>query len=239
MFAGYRQRGRLERVIRQWTEYRSLVLTRLGGENPSPGDERRFLDLKGKISESLAAMTESFGQELGQEVLPHVEAMIGLLNRYPTLYAEGPLAGAAREDFEREWHSHFLFLNRLKGMDTTPTSMDPRAGAAYATVEKRKGGGALHILFRLLILVGVIILLVKVVPWGKLVDAAPPETQQGLRDVGQLLDGAWDASTSTVKGSGVLNVVDPVVDKYGPEAAMVMFALLLVAVGYWVFLRLK
>jgi len=239
MFSGYRQRGRLERVIRQWTEYRSLVLTRLGGEHPSPGDERSFLALKGKISEGLAALTESLGSQAGQEVLSHVEAMSSLLNRYPTLYADAPLAGQARDEFEREWHSHYLFLNRLKGMDTNAAPMDPRAGAAYATVTKRKGGGALHILFRLAIVVLVLILAVKLIPWGKLVAAAPPETQDGLRGAGQFLDGAWDASKATVKGSGLLNIVDPVIDKYGPEATMVMFALLLIAVGYWVFLRLK
>lgn len=239
MFAGYRQRGRLERVIRQWTEYRSLVLTKLGGEHPSPGDERHFLDLKGKLSEVLATLADSLGPQLGQEMLPHVEAMSGLLNKYPTLYAEQPLTGPAREEFEREWHAYFLFLNRLKGLEPAPPQGDPRAGAAYAEASKRKGGGAVHILFRLLIVVGVLILIVKLTPWGKLVAAAPPESQAGLRKAGEFLTGAWDATTATVRGSGLLNIADPVVDRYGPEATMVMFALLLIAVGYWVFLRLK
>ena len=70
MLTAYRYRARLEKLIRQWTDYRGLVLTRMGAADVKPGEERNFLTLKGQIAEGLAALTAKLGQTVALKFLP-------------------------------------------------------------------------------------------------------------------------------------------------------------------------
>jgi len=233
----------LDKLIRQWTDYRGLVVTRLGAGDANATEERRFLDLKGQIAEALAALTGQLGQSVAQDANTHLRAMNSLLNRYPTLYADQPLDPKAREDFDREWHDHFLFFNKLKGMPPQAAAAEPRPGAGYlagpgtATVHRRSSGTrAASIFLRLMVLVAVGWALVRFVPWRRFL--AGGGTESGAKGLGAFSSEAWTSVKQTVAhaGSGIL---DPVVEKYGPEATTVLLALLLLAAGYWLFIRMK
>jgi len=242
MMSGRRYRSRLDKLIRQWTDYRGLVVTRLGVGDTNATEERRFLDLKGQIAEALASLTGQLGQAAAQDAHNHIRAMNSLLNRYPTLYADQPLDPKAREEFDREWHDHFLFFNKLKGMDPQPAP-DPRpgvgllAGTGTATVHRRSSGTrTATIVARVLVLVAVGWVLVRFVPWRRFLDGGG--TASGAKDLGSFSAEAWTSVKQTFAhaGSGIL---DPAIQKYGPEATMVLLALLLLAAGYWLFIRMK
>lgn len=242
MMSGRRYRSRLDKLIRQWTDYRGLVVTRLGAGDTNAAEERRFLDLKGRIAEGLASLTGHLGQSVAQDANTHLRAMNSLLNRYPTLYADQPLDPAAREDFDREWHDHFLFFNKLKGMDPDPAP-EPRPGTGYlagpgtASIHKRSSGTRVAAIgFRLLVLVGVVWALVRFVPWRRFLQGGG--TASGSQGLGVFSSEAWTSVKQTVAhaGSGLLG---PAVEKYGPETTMVLLALLLLIAGYWLFIRMK
>lgn len=242
MMSGRRYRSRLDKLIRQWTDYRGLVVARLGVGDANATEERRFLDLKGQIAEALASLTGQLGQAAAQDAHNHIRAMNSLLNRYPTLYADQPLDPKAREDFDREWHDHFLFFNKLKGMDPQ-SEPEPRPGAGYlagagtATIHRRSSGTRMAtITLRLLVLVAMVWALVRFVPWRRFLEGGG--TGSGAKSLGVFSSEAWTSVRQTVghAGSGIL---DPAVQKYGPEATMVLLALLLLAAGYWLFIRMK
>ena len=76
---------------------------------------------------------------MAQDAHTHLRAMNSLLNRYPTLYADHALQGKDREDFEREWHDHFLFFNKLKGMKSDTQDQEAtRSGTIPAARWRRE-----------------------------------------------------------------------------------------------------
>lgn len=242
MFSGYRYRNRLEKIIGQWTEYRQMVLMRMGADDLKPPEERKFLKLKGKLVEELAGTSDQLGFDTAHEAQAHVRAIANLLNRFPSLYADTPLDGETRGDFEREWHSHFLFLNKLKGLDAaSATDRDSRASAAaaaQAATKKSSGRRVVRALLRFTVLVAVGGVVIYFVPWGRLI----PEQQRAKLNVhevpsllGSLLE-SISTSTRSLAGGGPLSAVER---QYGPEVSTVLVALLLLAVGYWIFFRTK
>ena len=60
MLAGYKHKNRLRGVIGDWVRYRSMVGARAGAEDVTPDEEHRFLALKGRIAERLAALGREF-----------------------------------------------------------------------------------------------------------------------------------------------------------------------------------
>ena len=98
-----RYRKRLEHLINEWTEYRSLVLNRMGAPNLKNEEEKRFLNLKGKVAEDLTNLTSWLQPSLSQEVQGHLRGITSLMGRYPTLFTSGPLDEQNRADFERSW----------------------------------------------------------------------------------------------------------------------------------------
>jgi hypothetical protein len=242
MLAGYRYKSRLEKLIGQWTEYHSMVLHRLGSSEVSPGEERRFLGLKGQIAEGLASLTSTLGTTAAQDAHAHLRAMNNLLNRYPSLYADAQLSGEARADFEREWHDHFLFFNKLKGMPPeSPAAQARPAGfmgvPAQETIHRRTGGARFAtVLLRLLVVVALVWAVVRFVPWYRLTRGSTPDAEPG--SLKAYVYQAWDAVKLTAAN---LNggFLDPVVRRYGPEVTTVLVAALLLAVGYWIFIRMK
>jgi hypothetical protein len=242
LFSGYRYRGRLEKLIEQWTEYRQLVLTRMGAADLKASDERRFLKLKGKMVEELAALSDQQGFDAAHEAQTHVRAISNLLNRFPTLYADTPLDSPAKADFEREWHSHFLFLNKLKGHDQTGAApRDSRAGAAAAaqvTEKKSTGRRLARTVLRLATVVVTFALVIHFVPWNRLI----PEDQQAkmnMRELPSFLSSLWDSVSHSFRSLAAGGILKPVENQYGSEVSSVLVAVLLLALGYWIFIRTK
>jgi len=242
MLAGYRYKSRLEKLIGQWTDYHAMVLSRLGSPDVSPGEERRFLGLKGQIAEGLASLTSQLGPTTIQDAHAHLRAMNNLLNRYPSLYADAALAGEPRADFEREWHDHFLFFNKLKGMQPQAAAPEARPGGfmgvpAQDTIHRRTGGAQFaSIILRLLVVVGLVWAVVRFVPWYRLTRGSTPEAAPGSIQAYAI------RAVETVKlAVSNLNggILEPVVARYGPEVTTVLVALLLLAFGYWIFIRMK
>lgn len=238
MFGAYRYRSRLEKLIRQWTDYRGLILTRLGSGDVTASEERSFLKLKGQIAEGLAALTGKLSPTVAQDSHAHLRAMNSLLNRFPTLYAEEPVSQKVRGEFEREWHDHFLFFNKLKGMSTEPEPEDPRrgfpaAGAGAKTMHRRTGGARFStILVRIVVVVALVWAAVMFVPWHLL---RRVESDGGAKG---FVVQSWDAVRATFSGM-VSSVLDPAIARWGSETTMVLVALLFIALGYWIFIRMK
>jgi hypothetical protein len=239
MFGAYRYRSRLEKLIRQWTDYRGLILTRMGSADVSASEERSFLKLKGQIAEGLASLTGKLSPTVAQDSHAHLRAMNSLLNRFPTLYAEEPISQQVRGEFEREWHDHFLFFNKLKGMGTEPETEDPRHGlpggrAAEAKAMHRRSGGARFstVLLRLLVVVALVWAVVMFVPWHLL---RRVESDGGAKG---FVVQSWDAVRATFS-SMAGSILDPAVARWGSETTMVLVALFFIAIGYWIFIRMK
>jgi hypothetical protein len=239
----------LEKLIRQWTDYRGLVLTRLGAGDVKPSEERSFLNLKGQLAEALANLTGKLSHTVAQDANSHLRAMNSLLNRYPTLYSDAPLETKAREDFEREWHDHFLFFNKLKGMQGksdaqetrapgTPLAVGALAVSGAETIHRRTAGARMPtVVLRLAILVGAVWLVVTIIPWHRFGSGAPGASGVSVKG---FFSTVWDSMKETAANVNVTGgFMRPVVDKYGPEATLVLMALLLLALGYIIFVRMK
>jgi len=240
MLIGNRYKGRLDKLIGQWTEYRQLVLTRMGFETLGPSDERKFLNLKGKIIEGLAALNEQLGFDTAQEAQAHVNAISNLLNRFPTLYTDSPLDNTARAEFEREWHSHFLFLNKLKGLDGSAVTDATQPGTRPKKPKGKvsRGRRTALVLSQLGIVATLGWLAYRYLPWRRLIPQ-DQERQTNLGDIPAFFASVWDSIVDAFRGFSLSGSFEPVVASYGPEVTTVLVALLLIALGYWVFVRAR
>ncbi len=240
MLARYRHRNRLRRVIEDWIRYRAVVSARVGATDVTPDEEHRFLSLKGRIVENLATLGREFSaQGPQQDVHNNLRAMTEFLGRRMSLAAGEVLSDRDREEFEREWHRFFLFLNRVKGLAPEPrrqTGMTapvkpvspPRARPAMPAGV----GWFVRFVLRLALIVVALWVLVTIIPW---------ERVTGGRLSGGL-HGSWDSARETVAGfrfPTLGGVFEPVVARYGPEVTSIMLAVLLVGLGYWLFVRMK
>lgn len=244
----------IEKLMNDWSGYKTLVTTRLGAPDVHAGEERKFSELKGRIAEGLSAFGAiHLSPSLMQEAGAHQRAMGDLLNRYPTLLVDQPLEERSREEFERAWHAHWLFMNRVKGAKEDAPSGGARVGqpamagaggrvgaSAVPTTVNRKhrsfGAWLAGFLFKLAILGLLIYAAVVFLPWRQLSNNAE------AGGVMAFLSGAWGTIKAALGGidfSGVEALFKPLVDVYGPEATTIMVALLLLAVGYLLIIRMK
>jgi hypothetical protein len=243
MFTKSRYKTRLDKLVAEWTTYRELVLTRLGAKDVDVAEERRFMKLKGRLAEEITTVTLNLAPGTAQEVHAHLRAIDHLLNRFPSLMADQPLNERVRAEFDRDWHDHFLFFNRLKSVKPEGRSdMRSQADRYVPPVEKthRASGGArlTTVLLRLIVLVGLGYVLVRFVPWRQLLsgEATSGEAQSGFDG---FVSQAWAGMKSAANDFKMGGVLDPVVAQYGSEATLVLVAVLLLAIGYWIFVRMK
>lgn len=242
--SAYRYKTRLEKLIRQWTDYRGLVLTRMGSSDLKPSEERNFLILKGQIAEALAALTGKLNLATAQDANSHLRAMNSLLNRYPTLYADHSLESKHREDFEREWHDHFLFFNKLKGMREQAEAPDERSRTITTQVageghHGRTGGARLPVvLLRIGLLVVIGFVLVRFIPWNTLSKDYP---KGGSGGVGGFFAGVWTSIKDMLAGisTGGVGFLEPVASQYGAEITLILVAVLLIGLAYFIFARMR
>lgn len=245
MFAEQRYKSRLDRLIREWVEYRNLVANRHGAPDVSPEEETRFLALKGKIAEDITAVVHNGAGAGLQEMLSHQRSLGEFMTHYPTLAAPNAKSDREREEFEREWHRLFLFLNKLKGM---PLRKEPRPPAAavkpVGMPTLRFGprfpfiGWLFRFVVRLAVLVAAAWVVVRYFPWERVGLKSHPNSEGLTGTVGRATDTVRH-TVSTIHFPTLGGVFQPVVDRYGPEITAVMVGALFVAIGYWIFIRTK
>ena len=242
MFSGHKNKKRAEALIADWVRYREIVATRLGAPDVTPDEERRFLALKGRIVENLTAVVAGVSPRgPGQDVQNHQRGITEFLNRHALLGAEAVPTEAEREEFSREWHRLFLFLNRLKGLlgreiakaaATRPKPQTPPLRWRLSGV-----GWFVRFALRLALVVAAIWLLAVLLPWERITGARfHPGKITGS------LPHSWGGARDAVSGFHLPTlggVFSPVVERYGPEVTTILVAVLLVAIGYWIFIRMK
>jgi hypothetical protein len=247
MIARLRHRRRVDRMIRDWTEYRSMVLDRLGTDDLRPEEEGRFLSLKGRLAERAAGLGQEMTGQHAHEITIGQREIVEFLNRHTTLHCDEPLLAPAREAFERDWHRHFLYLNRVRGLrpqrKPRPREHRPAAASPPASTYRPRPEGfgrwLAVLLLRLGVLAVVVYAAVRLVPWGAV--KAQAERTDSARAGGWVASG-WQGAKGVARDLGSSSLRDffaPVVDRYGPELTAIMSGVLLLAVGYWLFIRTK
>lgn len=247
MFVGRRYRIKLDQLLEKWTEYRGLVINRMGAPDLKGEEEKHFLKLKGKVAEDMTSLSMLTSPNLNQEVQSHLRGISQLMGRYPTLFADRPLDEQLRADFERDWHDHFLFLNRLKGIKPELKARSSRAAAAgtgtFTPVEtaRKPSGGArmVTVILRLLFLLFLAVLVIRFIPWAELkggTGGTPGDNfRRFLIAIGDRVKDAF-SGTHPISLGGLL---DPVVEAYGSEVTLILVAAILLFVGYLIFGRMK
>jgi hypothetical protein len=240
MLDAIRDWWRLRELIRSWVEFREIVASHLGAQVVAPEQEERFLRVKARIASRLPFLTEAASGPIAQEAQKQVGFMTELLNRYRTLRLEAPPGQRDREEFDRIWHQHFIFLNKMRGVRRTPAPRYSRHGVGVPTGMPRHrssrrlpGLGLLGFVFRIGIFAIVVYLIGRAfgIRWdqsGRFVAERP----QSLGGVGNNVAGG----VATLWG-GFIHFFDPVIMVYGSFVTVALVVVLLLAVGYWVFVR--
>jgi hypothetical protein len=241
MLGSYLDWWRLRGLIRSWVEFREIVLNHLGAREVTAEQEGRFMRVKARIASRLPLLSASALGPLAGEAQKQVGLMTDLLNRYRTLKLEAPPGQREREEFDRIWHQHFIFLNKMKGVPRVQERVHTmRAGSGVPTGMPRHklrrrmpGAGLLGFVVKLGIFAAVIYLLGRAfgIRWdegGRFV-AEKPQTLGGAgQNVVGGLHSIW---------GGFAHLFDPVVLAYGPVFTIVLVVVFLLAIGYWVFIR--
>lgn len=233
---------KVRRLIQSWSDFRSAV-TQPGDPNTNPSlDEKNFLALKARIASLLPVLNIPGPQ--GPEAQTHLRAITEMLNQSNPLPANAP-----REDFERRWLEHFVYLNQLRGLSLAGNG--PRARSVPTGIPERRapfripGADSIGFLFRAGVVTLAIYLLGRAFGfrWSNLAPAgavggapgkggATTTPAPNLSNVpGELSNGAQAVSHS------VSNFFRPVFEAYGTNVALILFGILLIALGYWFFVR--
>ncbi len=245
-------RWRLRRLMRHWEAWRDWLRAAWDGAPIVPVQERDFLRLQARIVAQLPWIAEAVPDDYAQAARRHVEGITALLTRYRALAAW--LATPEREQFEREWHEHFLFLGEVKGMRLVsparrsggsalgrravgdeptgePTGMRTRVPTGmprYHRGRLRPAGLIARFFFQLGCLLLLIYLLARGLGLAKGADGR-------LRmNVPESLGGLWQnlaAGAQSIR-LGLGSLLRPVVHAYGVTLTLILFGVLVLAVVY-------
>jgi hypothetical protein len=242
---------RLRSLISYWSEFRELVLQCEGSAEVTPLQEATFLRLKAKIASRLSHLSTGVPSSVAQEAHRHQALMTDLLNRHHTLKVVVPRTDQQKEDFDRAWHQHFIFLNSLRGMHPEPAAR--KAGSAgarrrlpavptgmptgrvyhqrsYSTA--RFARGFLRLVVQLGILVAILYLLARAfgVRWeaGHFTASKPA----GASGFGHNLAGGIQSILDFFTG-----FMQPVVASYGLYVTLGLVGVLLLGLGYLFLVR--
>ena len=242
MFMPLIAKAKLNRVIRNWVAYRDVVLNWLGSREVSPEQEEHFLALKARIAKQLPWLTSVIPPSVGPEAQRNLAMMTDLLNRFRSLKIETVSGQRVREEFDRDWHESFIFLNKLTGVRLAERPAMPQmrrfkgapSGMPHHRMHRRRSAGLSFIgmLFRLVIFVFILFLFLRGfgVTWasGKAHLNFPATTAEFWSNVKAAVGPLW---------AHLLTFFQPAIDVYGPLATLVLLALGLFAIFYFVFVR--
>jgi hypothetical protein len=242
MLQAYKSKRKLQNLIDDWGKLRDVVLRAEGVPSVLPSEERRFLELKGGIAARLT-MLDGAPRSLSQEAQNISQLMTGLLNRYERLDSDHLKSEQERAKFESFWHQCFVFLSKLKGVDLADASPARSAKApipAPAGVPRRRigrsipGAWAFRFVLRVAVIAVAVYLLGRAfgLRWSEEAGGFMASPPSSFRDVGRVLAEVGGSLWRAAAG-----FLSPVVGTYGPEATIVMVGVLLLGIGYWIFVR--
>jgi hypothetical protein len=239
---------RLRSLIRYWSEFRNLVLQCGEATEITPLQEETFLRLKARIASRLPHLTTGVPGALAPEAKRHQALMTDLLNRHHSLKVVVPRTDQQREDFDRAWHQHFIFLNSLRGMHPepqkkpggsrrrlpgVPTGMP--TGRVYHERRYRAsriGAGLLRFVVQLAIVVAILYLLARAfgLGWenGHLTAVRPA----GAAAFGHNLAGGLQSIINFLTG-----FMQPVIAAYGLYVSIGLVGVVLLGFGYFLLVR--
>lgn len=240
MLESIRAQRKLARLIREWLELRKLWEQYSAAEEVPGLEELRFLKLKADISSKLPLL-ETAPAGIGQEATKQRRAMTDLLGTMIALRPERVLTAQEQGEIVRRWHSHFLFLNELKGValgarsrprrdrrrELAPRPSVPTGMPVFRDPRRRGGvGHVVRTIFGAAVLLSIAYLIVVAV------GIRAQRTWLGIEQYGTTSRQVWEAVPGRVAG-----FLEPIVASYGTEVTIALLGILLLSVGYWVFIR--
>jgi hypothetical protein len=242
MLATRKVRGKLSKLINDWQVFRDAVLRPNMSSVITAQDEQDFLRLKARIAAQLPMLDDTAPRSLVQETRDASQLMTNLLNRYEKLDVEELRSDEEREKFEHWWHQSFVFLNKLKGADLAAPKQPAKKKVTPAPTglsdkrARRRIPGAWF--FKFAVRLGLVVLAIYILGrafgfrWehdsGRFITNPP----SSLGDFGGGIVGALRTISDKFFG-----FFDPVVAAYGLEVSIFLGGVLLLALGYWIFVR--
>jgi hypothetical protein len=250
MFESIQAHIRLRRLLRNWTAAHELF--RAGrGMSRVPIEEKRLLALKAHIARDLPVLETSVPPAYIERAQRGVARITELLGSVPIGSSEG-VKGPAEprvsppsglEEPEKAWDEVFLLLNQLTGLKLMPRLNRsafrrrrvpnglPRTRVLRRT--GRFGAGMVRLVFQVAVFAILIYVAARGIgihrgAAGRIV-ADPPET------IGILRANLMSGTHALMDAFGRL--MHPVVGTYGFEVTLGLVAVLLMALGYWAFVR--
>ncbi|MBI5836762.1 MAG: hypothetical protein HZB25_05935 [Candidatus Eisenbacteria bacterium] len=234
MFESLVTRSKIRSLIRRWIEYRASVLHIVEAEKAPPAEEQALYQLQAGIAADLQSVTG----RLGSDVRPEFQEISALLKQHYSLGSGEARPPFQRDEFERAWHSAFIFLGQLQGMGAAKAA--PRQAGRPAFVptgmERRWGPHAIGLRrwLRFAIQLAVLVLLVYVVGTALGVKMAPDGrfSIENPGSVGKVMQNGLEAFNGLWVG-----VFGTVAAAYGVVPTVLLLGLLVSIVGYWAFSR--
>jgi hypothetical protein len=245
MLKEFRAQHRLRQLIKDWQQYRHIVVSARGREIGAM-EEERFRALEGRIASRSRGMADVVPYAMAAEVRRGFESITDLLKKQCSLRQTAADQENDPDGFDRLWHEHFIFLNQLKAVELGAPEGGrgghrPRAAAVPGGTERRwrlmhrvpfKRIGRLA---TIIVFLGVLIHL-TVFGLGLRYDTAGGHfvvnSQLGLARVMQNI-----MNFVLQQWLSVVTFFDPLLISYGPIWTSVLFILLALSVGYWMFVR--
>ncbi|MBC8367289.1 hypothetical protein H8E52_07760 [bacterium] len=231
-------RLRMKSLLNHWVEFRVLAVS-YGGKNTLTAlAEKEFLKLKGKLAVDLEWLNSILPLDQNDDICLKVEAVMSMIQDHHTLPHEDQDEPWNVDEFDKIWHDHFIFLNRLKGMELKRASESPRKLVASLPGAKAPNSGQTKRLviaksapmFTGLLVIVFLLVLAKAMGLensGNGFKLNPPQSfGEVLRNISGLGSDVWGQ---------VQGFMEPIMITYGPLWTAILLAILLSAFGYLVF----
>jgi len=243
MFESFRANQRYRKLVRFWIGYRDMVQRFEGAKGVTDSHEKRFLRLKARIAGLLPVLESRAPASMAREAQRRTMLMTDLLNRHRSLRREEAPNEKEREEFSKTWHEHYIFLNQLKGVPVVREKSDapkrPKETPTGIPGRRIRRSSPVLRFLGFVLRVGVVGVAIYLLGrafgfhWGEArglqVDA--PTSVSGVgANVWHALQSVW---------AGLVSFLQPVIGTYGLEATIALVGILLIALGYWFFIRGK
>ncbi len=228
-------RLRMKSLLNHWVEFRVLAMSYGGKKTLTTLAEKEFLKLKGKLAVDLEWLSSILPADRADDIGTQVEDIMRMIQNHHNLPYEDDENPWDAEAFDKTWHEHFIFLNRLKGMEQSPQGAQakklvaslPGAKAPQSAKPKRLVVVKTMPLFSGIVAILSLIVFAKAMGLKKgskgLVLDPPKSFSEAFGNVMTLGQDFWGQTQ---------NFLEPIVVTYGPMWTAVLLAILLTAFSY-------
>jgi hypothetical protein len=225
-------RMRMRGLLNHWVEFRVLAMSYGGKKTLTTLAEKDFLKLKGKLAADLEWLSSILPMDRAEDIRSKVDAVMMMIQTHHSLPYEDDEEPWNAEEFDKDWHEHFIFLNRLKGMELDlriepgKKQMASMPGAVAPKLSKPKR----LVIVKSLPVFSAIFVIILVVLIGKAfglksgVDGIVLEPPKSLGEAGGNLIQFGQDFWMQVQG-----FLEPIVVTYGPLWTAILLTLLLTA----------